>query len=152
MVTLLLAGGVIVAASYGLYRFLTESETNRLSRGKFQRKPSGDFSRTFHRKSEVDEVSSQLQAKRRISTDKSVQAIKRSNVSKKTVEWIPGLRVREQRILDLMERGKPARLSELSPRFKNVTDRTLRRDMERLIKKGKVKRVGTTRSTTYVKL
>ncbi|MDD3662097.1 MAG: hypothetical protein PHG63_03465 [Candidatus Dojkabacteria bacterium] len=70
----------------------------------------------------------------------------------RSVSWIPGLRVREQRILNAMPLKKEVRMAEIIRHFPNVTVRTLRRDMDRLISKRKVRKAGTTRSTTYVKV
>ena len=71
---------------------------------------------------------------------------------KKHVSWIPGLRVREQKILHAMPAGKPVRMSDIALQFKDVTDRTLRRDFNQLLRKGRIRRTGTTRSTTYVRV
>lgn len=49
------------------------------------------------------------------------------------------------------EQGKIT-MAQLSSLFPNITTRTLRRDMNKLVEKGMVKRNGTTRSTVYFKV
>lgn len=68
------------------------------------------------------------------------------------VEWIPNLRVREQKILDKMPAKVPVSMADIKRHFPDVTKRTLRRDLDRLIEKGRVKKTGSTRSTTYLKV
>ncbi len=77
----------------------------------------------------------------------SVKELKEEKVS-----WLPGLRVREQRILDVMPLNKPVTMSDVAKFFPDVTARTLRRDMDRLVDKGRVKKTGSTRATTYVRM
>ena len=67
------------------------------------------------------------------------------------VTWLQGLRVREKKILDMMPLKKPVRMSDISKWFPSVTKRTLRRDMDRLLSKGYVKKAGSTRGTIYIK-
>ena len=71
---------------------------------------------------------------------------------KGTVTWIPALRVREQKILNSMGVGERVTMSDITRMFPDVTRRTLRRDMDRLVEKGRVQRTGATRSTSYVRV
>jgi hypothetical protein len=68
------------------------------------------------------------------------------------VEWIPNLRVREKKILNVIPSGKDVSMSDVQKHFPDVTVRTIRRDMERLVQKGRVSKSGTTRATTYRKV
>jgi len=66
------------------------------------------------------------------------------------LNWIGRLRAREQKILSVMPRKKPITMAEISRKFPHLTPRTLRRDMDHLVKKGRIKKTGSTRSTTYI--
>lgn len=72
-------------------------------------------------------------------------------VSQDHLQWLPGLRAREQRILSSIPSGKRVKMADIARFFPHVTVRTLRRDMDRLTAKGRVRKEGTTRSTTYIK-
>lgn len=148
------AGALAAAIGYGVFRVLGKSGSPHAS---LRAVPSGSSfvksaeggSRRHHLNSSarVNRSEKNLSKTRRVSVPKVSSAIPRGKV-----RWIPGLRVREQRIINMMQKGKQLRMSELVRRFKNVTERTLRRDMDRLVRMGRVKKVGTTRATTYVKL
>ncbi|NLT44896.1 MAG: DeoR family transcriptional regulator [Thermotogaceae bacterium] len=89
--------------------------------------------------------------------DMSVLRVADKGISKKDllqpkVEWIPNLRVREKKILSIIPSNKDVSMSDVQDHFPDVTVRTLRRDMERLVQKGRVLKSGTTRATTYRKV
>ena len=58
---------------------------------------------------------------------------------------------RIRKILGLASEKKRFSLSDIRHRFPKVTERTLRRDMEKLVRDGRLAKEGTTRSTIYVK-
>lgn len=128
---------------YTLFRFLKSGSRSGDQHDRYE--PSSEHSsRPSAKHTEHQPISSVRKA--------NISRPKKTSFPKKKVQWIPGLRVREQKILNLMPSGKPTQMSEVAKHFKNVTDRTLRRDFKRLIKKGRIRRTGTTRSTTYVKV
>jgi DeoR/GlpR family transcriptional regulator of sugar metabolism len=58
---------------------------------------------------------------------------------------------RIKKILSIINEKKEFSLSSIRYRFPSVTKRTLRRDLEKLERDGKVVRKGNTRSTIYLK-
>lgn len=64
-------------------------------------------------------------------------------------EDVHGLNTRQMQVLDYMKRnGSEGRVSEMVKEF-SETDRTLRRDLNKLEKMGLVKRSGSTKSVSY---
>ena len=58
---------------------------------------------------------------------------------------------RIKKILSIIQEKKEFSLSSIRYRFPSVTERTLRRDLEKLERDGKVIKKGNTRSTIYLK-
>lgn len=56
---------------------------------------------------------------------------------------------RERKILDLFGKKDELMMKEIKQHFPNVTKRTLRRDMDKLQKKGLVEKHGATKSSSY---
>lgn len=56
---------------------------------------------------------------------------------------------RIKKLLSIISEKKEFALSDIRYRFPSVTERTLRRDLRKLERDGKVKRKGSTRSTIY---
>jgi hypothetical protein len=74
----------------------------------------------------------------------------KSAVHKKEVETdYPNLSMRKQKIMEIITKNKSLTVPELSDRFPEVSDRTLRRDMNALEDMGLVKRHGSTKATEY---
>lgn len=153
------AGAAAAALGYGVLRVLVNNDLKRSIQKAVPLKLRGSFgsdsfrkelSRSHHLKPvEIQAASARVGVSHARVSKKEIFA---HQTSKDKVKWIPGLRVREQKIIDMMPKRKPVRMSSFVHHFKNVTERTLRRDLDRLVRKGRVKRVGTTRATTYVKL
>ena len=59
------------------------------------------------------------------------------------------LNSRQKALLDFMVQNKTARIGDLEKLEPNVTQRTLRRDMEKLAKMGYVRKIGRTNRTLY---
>lgn len=140
------AGAVVAALGWGLWRLIGNRKDRR---GRIVCNSSDNKG-----SNRGAQLSDKLLAKKlsRASLAGSSGAGHQVKAPKNSVKWIPGLRVREQKILDVISHGKTVRMSDVVHHFKDVTERTLRRDMDRLVRKGRVKRLGTTRSTTYIKV
>lgn len=120
---------------------------------------AGDEKKNSWRSSSSDKNKKGSRPKGAISRRKDLPApnvedreISNEGQSQPKVEWIPNLRVREKKILDIMPSGKEVCMTDVQKHFPDVTARTLRRDMERLVQKGRVLKSGTTRATTYRKV
>jgi len=61
----------------------------------------------------------------------------------------PELIKRQERILDVLKKKGKAQIWEIKDNFPNVTKRTLRRDFNKLVKKGFVERIGEKNTTFY---
>jgi methyl-accepting chemotaxis protein len=70
-------------------------------------------------------------------------------IIKFTNEAIAGLNERQNELLSIVKEKRKMNMMELANEFKNVTQRTLRRDMEKLEALGKVQQVGRTRDSFY---
>ena len=121
---------VVASVSYVTYRALTSSRDSDMSK---RRRPKGSISRRKARSSGNVR-----------SSDGDSPALQ--------VEWIPNLRVREQKILNMMPAKQEISMTDIKKHFPDVTKRTLRRDLDRLAEKGRVRKAGSTRSTTYLKV
>ncbi len=61
----------------------------------------------------------------------------------------PNLSIRKQKIMEIITKNQSLTVPELSDRFPEVSDRTLRRDMNALEDMGLVERYGSTKATEY---
>lgn len=67
----------------------------------------------------------------------------------KSAQKIAGANDRQNNILSIIKDKRKLNMTELAQNFKEVTQRTLRRDMEKLESLGIVKQVGRTRDSHY---
>ncbi len=90
--------------------------------------------------------------KDKVSVEKSL-VIKKSNSNKKPIKsktLTSQFNDRQSELLNYLKRNKHANMIEVQDLFENVTQRTLRRDFEKLEKEGVIKQIGTTRNSTYI--
>jgi len=80
---------------------------------------------------------------------KNVKKEVQKAASKKVEEVKSNLSPRQKEMLELVQKNVETGMSELSKQFKDVTPRTLRRDLTDLVEKGLIEKMGSTKSTSY---
>ncbi|HVX92498.1 MAG TPA: DeoR family transcriptional regulator [Candidatus Dojkabacteria bacterium] len=58
--------------------------------------------------------------------------------------------IRQKKLFDYIKKNKSLVMSEALDEFKDINERTLRRDLVAMVKKGLIKKYGSTKSTKYV--
>jgi predicted HTH transcriptional regulator len=71
---------------------------------------------------------------------------------KPKLKRIGGLNVRQQKVLDLLKEKKNITVEDILSNIKGVSERTLRRDMNKLESLGVSKKQGTTKGSKYIYL
>ncbi|OGZ61326.1 MAG: hypothetical protein A2932_00025 [Candidatus Spechtbacteria bacterium RIFCSPLOWO2_01_FULL_46_10] len=61
----------------------------------------------------------------------------------------PALSIREQKLLEYIEKRDSAQVGDLQPIFPKLSKRTIRRDLEKIVKTGRINRKGKTNGTIY---
>lgn len=67
-----------------------------------------------------------------------------------TEELEEGLNERQGKVLKLLKERKEITVEELMQEIKNVSERTFRRDMRKLEKRGSLKKEGNTKGSKYI--
>lgn len=81
-------------------------------------------------------------------TSKKIQSSAKK-VEKKALKAVKKLSKRQEDIYNVIQDLKETGMKPIEDAFKNISTRTLRRDLNELVKKGHIKRSGSTKNTKY---
>lgn len=85
----------------------------------------------------------------RVGRNKKIVKTERKNAKKIAVKAKKNLSTRQNNIISYISKKGVGKVSDMAKTFKGVTERTLRRDLNKLEEDGLVVRSGSTKSVTY---
>ncbi len=101
-------------------------------------------------KQEYNKIKAELTAKSAVSKPKSPTTVKPAVVGYSPALAAPGaLKQRNRKIMQILQQRETAQMRDIKEFFPEVTKRTLRRDVDELLKQGLIERMGDKTSAVY---